>query len=114
LELGLLFSFVPAICPARLNVLLRGEMKTIRKFRVEGRVQGVWFRESTRQQAEGLGLSGHAINQSDGSVEVLASGEAEEINKLAEWLRQGPPMAQVTSVTERDYDGACPAGFRTG
>ena len=89
-------------------------MKKIRTFRVEGRVQGVWFRESTRQQAEELGLSGHAINQPDGSVEVLAFGEAEEINKLAAWLRQGPPMAQVTSVTERDYDGDCPAGFRTG
>jgi acylphosphatase len=73
-------------------------MKKIRAFRVEGRVQGVWFRESTRQQAERLGLSGHAINQPDGSVEVLAF----------------PPMAQVTSVTERDYDGDCPAGFRTG
>jgi acylphosphatase len=89
-------------------------MKITRKFRVEGRVQGVWFRESTRQQAETLRLSGYAINQRDGSVEVLACGDEAEIAELAAWLRQGPPMAQVTSVTERNYDGDCPAGFRTG
>jgi acylphosphatase len=89
-------------------------MSECRKFRVEGRVQGVWFRESTRQQAAGLGIDGHAINCPDGSVEVLACGEPEALDALAKWLGQGPPMAQVRSVTAMAYDGECPGGFATG
>ncbi len=89
-------------------------MSKCRKFRVEGRVQGVWFRESTRQQAEGLGITGHAINCADGSVEVLACGEPEALGRLAKWLHRGPPMAQVRSVTESDFEGNCPGGFLTG
>jgi acylphosphatase len=89
-------------------------MGECRKFRVEGRVQGVWFRESARQQAAGLGIHGYAVNCPDGSVEVLACGESEALDALASWLGRGPPMAQVRSVTATAYDGACPAGFATG
>ena len=85
-----------------------------RKFRVEGRVQGVWFRESTRQQAESLGIRGHAVNCADGSVEVLACGQPEALARLAEWLQQGPPLAQVRSVTASEFDGQPPGGFVTG
>ena len=85
-----------------------------RKFRVEGRVQGVWFRESTRQEAGRLGISGHAINCPDGSVEVLACGESEALDRLAEWLRRGPPMAKVQSVSAEAFDGSCPDRFVTG
>jgi acylphosphatase len=83
------------------------------KFQVEGRVQGVWFRESTRRQAELLGLCGYAINCSDGSVEVLACGEAESIKVLAEWLQHGPPMAEVKSVSPVPFEGLCPDRFTT-
>jgi len=83
------------------------------KFQVEGRVQGVWFRESTRQQAERLGLCGYAINCADGSVEVLACGEADAINVLAEWLKHGPPMAKVKSVSRVPFAGICPDQFTT-
>jgi acylphosphatase len=83
------------------------------KFQIEGRVQGVWFRESTRQQAERLGLCGYAINCPDGSVEVLACGEAESIKELAEWLRHGPPMAKVQSVSRVPFAGICPDQFTT-
>ena len=83
------------------------------KFQVEGRVQGVWFRESTRQQAELLGLFGYAINCPDGSVEVLACGEPESINVLAEWLQQGPPMAEVKTVSHVPFAGICPDRFTT-
>lgn len=89
-------------------------MSECRKFRVKGRVQGVWFRESTRQQAVRLGISGYAINCPDGSVEVLACGSPEALNGLAEWLHRGPPMAQVSSVTGMAYDGDCPNHFSTG
>jgi len=88
-------------------------MKECRKFRVKGRVQGVWFRESTRQQASRLGINGHAINLPDGSVEVLACGMPDALDRLAEWLQRGPPLAQVRAVTGSEFDGDCPKGFST-
>ena len=84
------------------------------KFKVEGRVQGVWFRDSTRRQAKVLELSGHAINCPDGSVEVLACGEPELLEVLSDWLRHGPPMARVKSVSRVPFSGSCPSGFTTG
>lgn len=89
-------------------------MSESRRFRVEGKVQGVWFRESTRQQAEMRGISGHARNCPDGSVEVVASGTPEAISALRAWLQQGPPMASVTSVVEWPFDGPVDEGFVTG
>ncbi|MEN1726825.1 MAG: acylphosphatase [Pseudomonadota bacterium] len=73
-------------------------MADIRCWRIEGRVQGVFFRCSTRRQAESLGLTGHAINQSDGTVEVLACGELDALNALEGWLQKGPPAARVDLV----------------
>ena len=85
-----------------------------RRFRVEGRVQGVWFRESTRREAESLGLTGHALNLPDGSVEVLACGAPAALARLAEWLEEGPDLARVERVRAEDFEGECPAGFGTG
>ncbi len=65
---------------------------------VSGRVQGVWFRAATQEQAVALGLSGHAINLPDGRVEVLACGEAQAVDKLLQWLWRGPDLALVESV----------------
>jgi acylphosphatase len=84
-----------------------------RLFRIEGRVQGVWFRESTRREALALGITGHAQNLADGSVEVLACGPPAALDRLAEWLQRGPPMAQVTKVAWRDEESACPQSFET-
>jgi len=89
-------------------------MPESRKFRIEGRVQGVWFRESTRRQAERLGLSGYALNRPDGSVEVLACGAADALDELAGWLHDGPPMARVRSVAATAHEGDCPEGFSVG
>ena len=69
-----------------------------RLFTVHGRVQGVWFRDSTRREAERLEVSGHAVNLPDGNVEVLAYGMPEALRELEEWLQSGPPLAQVTHV----------------
>jgi acylphosphatase len=85
-----------------------------RRFRIEGRVQGVWFRESTRQQAEMRGITGYARNCPDGSVEVVARGPAEAIGALRDWLRKGPPLAEVSSLTEWPHDGEVGGGFVTG
>jgi len=65
---------------------------------VAGRVQGVFFRAATREQAQRLGLTGYARNLADGRVEVLACGEPGLVSQLREWLRNGPPMADVTGV----------------
>ena len=72
------------------------------RFLVEGRVQGVFFRAGTRGQALALGLAGHARNLEDGRVEVLASGRAEALDALEQWLWQGPPAAEVSAVDRED------------
>jgi len=67
-------------------------------------VQGVFFRASTRDVAVDLSLTGFARNMADGSVEVLACGSQDAIEKLAAWLRRGPRMASVSSVQEEDVE----------
>lgn len=68
------------------------------RFIVSGKVQGVWFRASARDQAQALGLRGSARNLADGRVDVLAVGDGAAIDALAAWLRQGPPLAQVEDL----------------
>lgn len=67
-------------------------------------MQGVWFRDSTRREAEALGISGYAKNLPDGSVEVLAVGSAESLDRLRRWLAKGPPLAKVTELTEAEAE----------
>lgn len=83
---------------------------------VSGRVQGVFFRESARQQAEPLGITGHARNLADGRVEVLAVGEPAAIAKLIDWLHHGPPAARVDKVEVEEVAPISPppAGFGRG
>jgi acylphosphatase len=85
-----------------------------RLFTVSGRVQGVFFRASTREVAESLGIRGHAVNLADGSVEVLACGSTGALDQLEKWLHEGPRMAAVDRVTAVEIDVDEPAGFRTG
>ncbi|HEY5643005.1 MAG TPA: acylphosphatase [Woeseiaceae bacterium] len=85
-----------------------------RLFTVQGRVQGVWFRDSTRREAERLGITGHAKNLMDGSVEVLASGPSSALDELATWLRQGPPLAAVKAVDVVTVAHQDIRGFRIG
>jgi acylphosphatase len=68
------------------------------RFIVTGRVQGVFFRASTRDFALQLGLAGYARNLADGGVEVVASGDGEALAALYAWLHHGPPAARVESV----------------
>ncbi len=69
-----------------------------RQFTVSGKVQGVWFRAGTREQALLLGLSGYAVNLADGRVEVQAQGAAEAVARLEQWLWQGPVLAKVGNI----------------
>ncbi|KPK54448.1 MAG: acylphosphatase [Thiotrichales bacterium SG8_50] len=66
--------------------------------RVSGRVQGVFFRASTRQRAQALGLTGYARNMNNGDVEVLACGDAAAVSQLCDWLWEGPAQAVVRNV----------------
>ena len=85
------------------------------RFLVSGRVQGVFFRASTRERALELGLRGHAVNLPDGRVEVVAAGNAEALEALAAWLEIGPRMAKVERVKRGEVDeGDVEDGFRTG
>ena len=69
-----------------------------KKCRVTGRVQGVFFRDSTRTMALSLGIYGSAINLRDGSVEVVACGAETEVDELCQWLWHGSDMSHVESV----------------
>jgi acylphosphatase len=84
------------------------------RFIVTGRVQGVFYRVSAREQALGLALAGHAKNRSDGSVEVVACGPADALDALERWLRQGPPAARVETVSREDLPEQDLRGFHTG
>ena len=74
------------------------------RFIVNGAVQGVFFRASTRAEAQRLGLCGHARNLANSGVEVLACGDAAALVALAEWLQHGPPLARVTDVQRSAVD----------
>ena len=63
-----------------------------------GRVQGVWFRASTQEQALQMGVCGWARNCLDGSVEIYAEGEKEILERFISWCRKGPPAAQVSGL----------------
>jgi acylphosphatase len=80
------------------------------RFIVRGRVQGVFYRASTRDHAIALGLVGCAKNLPDGSVEVTAVGSGGAINELERWLWQGPPAARVADVVREELPQA--TGYR--
>lgn len=73
-------------------------MKACIRCFIRGRVQGVFFRANTRQQANQLNLTGYAHNLPDGRVEVMACGEADALETLQRWLHHGPELAEVTEV----------------
>lgn len=77
-----------------------------RHYIVEGQVQGVFFRVSTRDQAHQLGLKGWVRNCADGNVELVACGTGSALIELEQWLHQGPPMAKVKHVTVSDWQQA--------
>ncbi len=68
------------------------------KLNIKGRVQGVFYRQSTKDTATRLGLTGWARNCPEGSVEAVFEGAKESVDEAIEWCRQGPSAAQVSEV----------------
>jgi len=83
-----------------------------RRLLVRGRVQGVWFRDSCKQQADRLGVTGWARNLEDGRVEVVAEGPPERVDALERWCHSGPARAIVTDVIAFTETPESPFGFR--
>jgi acylphosphatase len=76
---------------------------------IRGRVQGVWFRESMRLEAERLGVTGWVRNRVDGTVEAVVQGQARAVEAMIAWARRGPEAAQVSGVEVADAQGDFPS-----
>lgn len=82
-----------------------------RHVRVTGLVQGVFFRQSAAERARALGVAGWVRNCHDGSVEARLSGPADAVEAMIDWLRRGPPSAQVERVEVEEADAETEKGF---
>ena len=82
-----------------------------RRVTVQGRVQGVFFRDSVRQRAESLGVAGWATNRTDGAVEAVFEGEPADVERLVEFARSGPRQAEVENVEVREEEPEGLDGF---
>ncbi len=82
-----------------------------RRVVVEGRVQGVFFRDSTEQEAERQGVSGWVTNRDDGAVEAVFEGDAGAVESMVEWCRSGPSSASVESVEATEEEPERLSGF---
>jgi len=78
-------------------------MKTVH-VRISGRVQGVWFRDSTRQEAEKLGVFGWVKNTIDGCVEAVFQGEDARVLDLIDWCHKGSPLSIVEQVDVKEIE----------
>jgi acylphosphatase len=88
-------------------------MAYCRRCIVSGKVQGVFFRDTTRGKARLLGVHGYAKNLQDGTVEVLACGDEQAVNALCEWLWEGSRYAKVSNVECKQASGTYETGFYT-
>lgn len=84
-----------------------------RRVVVSGRVQGVFFRESTRRRAESAGVAGWVANRPDGTVEAWLEGEADDVAVLVGYVHHGPPGASVERVDVEDVEPRGLRGFET-
>lgn len=74
------------------------------KIKVEGKVQGVFYRASTQNKAKSLGLTGYVKNETDGSVSIIASGSEDQIKDLVTWCKTGVELARVDHISYESID----------
>ncbi len=82
-----------------------------RRIRVFGKVQGVFFRATTKTQADNLGLSGWVKNEPDKTVLIEVEGDEEKITAFIDWCKEGPQFAKVTSVSVEEIEVKGMEGF---
>lgn len=92
--------------------MVRMAMTVRRRVVVSGRVQGVWFRDSCREQARRRGVHGWVRNLPDGRVEAVFEGEPGAVDALVAWCHEGPPRAVVQRVELCEEEPAGERGFR--
>lgn len=92
------------------EVIISEEWKAVR-VRVEGRVQGVWYRGWTLRTAERQGVSGWVRNNTDGSVEAVFAGPAVKVDAMIQRCHRGPPAARVTAIHQASFEGEVEPGF---
>jgi acylphosphatase len=83
-----------------------------RRVFVTGMVQGVWFRETCRQEAESLGVQGWVTNRYDGRVEAVFEGEEAAVDRMVAWCHHGPRRARVDDVEVKQEEPEGARGFR--
>jgi acylphosphatase len=88
---------------------MHAEAGIARRLIIHGLVQGVWYRDSMRREAETLGVAGWVRNVADGSVEAWIEGDQAAVDAIIAWARRGPPRAQVSAV---DISPAARAEYR--
>jgi len=79
--------------------------RVTRRLVAHGRVQGVWFRESMRREAEDLGVTGWVRNRADGTVEALVQGSQSAVDAIIRWARRGPEAAEVSALEVSEASG---------
>ncbi|MEO5340185.1 MAG: acylphosphatase [Magnetococcus sp. MYC-9] len=92
--------------------MMETESSTHKNLKIFGRVQGVYYRASTQQEAEQLGLTGWVKNRADGSVEAEVHGASNAVMALIAWCQHGPPGARVERVEVTDCLPALHEGFQ--
>ncbi|HYA21308.1 MAG TPA: acylphosphatase [Burkholderiales bacterium] len=100
--LGLLASMLDQLRARRLRLQTR---KMVKHLRIHGRVQGVFFRETMRRQAEMLGITGWVRNCFDMSVEAMLQGTPEALDTIIAWAHHGPESAQVERLEIKESEG---------
>lgn len=88
-----------------------GSVTIRRRAVVAGRVQGVWYRDSARLEAERLGVVGRAVNQTDGTVLLEAEGTEAAVDAFLAWAAEGPPRARVDAFTVEAVEPTGQTGF---
>jgi acylphosphatase len=88
-------------------------VNTHRSIRVHGRVQGVFYRQTAKEQALRLGLTGFARNEPDGTVQIEVEGDASAIDRFVKWCEAGPPAARVERVETKSGELVGYSGFET-
>jgi acylphosphatase len=90
----------------RENMTIQAMSKKTLRLVIHGRVQGVYFRDSMRREAQNLAITGWVRNRSDGTVEAAVQGAPADVDAIVRWARRGPERAQVEQIEIEPHEGS--------